>query len=709
MYEAYQLRPYNPDDLYQKRGNYDLFDEMRQDEQIAAILTLKKFFIINGQRDIQCEDEKIKEFIEYALDNCMDVMLEEAMFDILSAIDFGFSLTEKVWQKVSTKEYGEKIVLKSLKTRAPHSFEIHTDDFGNVTTIKQEQRLTSWVDIDPSKFIHYTFQEEFGNPYGNSELNLGIYRAWWSKNALIKMWNIALERFGAPTAVGTYPSSLFAEKDNLKKALSNIQTKTAIVIPEGVVLDLLKGENIGDAFKQAIDFYNTAISRKALVPDLMGMSGQETGGGSYSLGQAHFNLFYNNIQSERKRLERTLNKEIITPLVKWNFGDKVEAKLVLQNIDVAERREDLKIWLEAVKTGKVPVNNEAVNWFLKQVNAPEITEQEFNEMEKEKEEMREEISGDVGGENKGDIGKPGGEDGENDKMDDGDRPVKKEEMELREYVSNRELSKYEKQVDFVKIENTLDTLEIDFAKDLSKAIRLGINGIIDDIQRKKIIEGKRYDTIGKLKIGNLDQIISIYKDHMGRAAQAGRLQARQESVFEGTDNAATDWLDTQSIYSATRDGQEVIDRVQSIVVQSMRSEWSVADTIAKMREALTDYTGDTSAARLKRIIRTSTSAAYNEGRAELFRETADRIIGYEFSAVMDSHTSDICRHMDGKIIEPDKMAMWNPPLHFNCRSVLIAIHDTETVESYFTPPTIDDRLEVDDWGFFRLKPENKNV
>ena len=35
-------KPYNPDSIYQKRGNYDLFDEMREDDQIAAVLTIKK-------------------------------------------------------------------------------------------------------------------------------------------------------------------------------------------------------------------------------------------------------------------------------------------------------------------------------------------------------------------------------------------------------------------------------------------------------------------------------------------------------------------------------------------------------------------------------------------------------------------------------------------------------------------------------------------
>ena len=47
-YEEYDLRPYNPDPLFQKKGAYDLFDEMRQDDQIAAVLNLQKTMVLDS-------------------------------------------------------------------------------------------------------------------------------------------------------------------------------------------------------------------------------------------------------------------------------------------------------------------------------------------------------------------------------------------------------------------------------------------------------------------------------------------------------------------------------------------------------------------------------------------------------------------------------------------------------------------------------------
>ncbi len=45
-YLKYQLKPYDPASLYQQKGNYDLYDDMREDDQIKATLTLKKMIAL---------------------------------------------------------------------------------------------------------------------------------------------------------------------------------------------------------------------------------------------------------------------------------------------------------------------------------------------------------------------------------------------------------------------------------------------------------------------------------------------------------------------------------------------------------------------------------------------------------------------------------------------------------------------------------------
>ena len=47
LYPPSQFKPFNPNNLYRDRGNYSLYDKMRLDEQIKAVLTLKKRAVLS--------------------------------------------------------------------------------------------------------------------------------------------------------------------------------------------------------------------------------------------------------------------------------------------------------------------------------------------------------------------------------------------------------------------------------------------------------------------------------------------------------------------------------------------------------------------------------------------------------------------------------------------------------------------------------------
>src|SRR5207247_8843565 len=91
--------------------------------------------------------------------------------------------------------------------------------------------------------------------------------------------------------------------------------------------------------------------------------------------------------------------------------------------------------------------------------------------------------------------------------------------------------------------------------------------------------------------------------------------------------------------------------------------------------------------RLETILRTNATESFNIGRLVTARNPAirDFIRGMEYSAVIDSRTTEICRYLDGKVIpldesELDRLA---PPNHFSCRSILV-------------PVTLDMQVNADD-------------
>ncbi len=222
-YDKSYLEPYNPDDLVTKKGGLDIYEKMGYDDQVKAVLTMKKQAILSSGYKIEPagEEKQYKEqadFITWNFEEGIKGNFTDGLYEILSALDYGFSVTEKLYCNIPKGDYADKIGLYQLKTRPPQSFMFPLDEKGNLKYIRQNTDHGS-VNLPPQKFILYSYNSTYGNPYGNSDLR-AAYRSWWSKNVIIKFWNIYLERFGMPTAVGKFPKNATdTQIENLKKYL----------------------------------------------------------------------------------------------------------------------------------------------------------------------------------------------------------------------------------------------------------------------------------------------------------------------------------------------------------------------------------------------------------------------------------------------------------------------------------------------------------
>jgi SPP1 gp7 family putative phage head morphogenesis protein len=117
--------------------------------------------------------------------------------------------------------------------------------------------------------------------------------------------------------------------------------------------------------------------------------------------------------------------------------------------------------------------------------------------------------------------------------------------------------------------------------------------------------------------------------------------------------------------------------------------------LAEVVELLEGVAGN--AHRLRTAVRTNVFEAINEARYALFTDPSlgDFIEAIEYSAILDSRTTEICRHLDGRIY-PATSDQWNsirPPNHFNCRSLLVPVTviDTEVVGKDAIPGTRNSR------------------
>lgn len=688
-YSKYALRPYNPDDLYQKRGDYSLFDKMREDDQISSLLNLKKFIILGADWGIECDDENIKEFIENVLKEQIEGGIIKHLYSILSAIDYGFSVTEKILDIVDyeNKQYA---VFTKLKTRAPHTFEFPTDSHGNLQYIKQ---YTDSVDLklDPAKFILYSYNNEFDNPYGKSDLNIGVYRAYWSKDAIIKFWNIYCERFGMPTVKGKMP---MGAKDQAKSRfidiLKNIQAKTAITYTEGFEIDLLEVAKGAGEYEKAINKYDTMIARKLLIPDLLGFSGSETSGGSYALGKKQFDVFYVTIDYIRNDIEAIVNTEIIEPLLTWNFGKDVKAKFVFSKEDDERKTELMKLWLEVLKTGKIPISNEQINWFYDKVDMPQISEKELEAIEEERKARADALQQQ--------LQKPKEKD---DKKDD----KKEDGQKFAMGTYYRPLTIYEKRVDFAKIKRETEDIEDKYREPLHEVYKLSINALVDQVKREKMIEKKSFSKINNLQLKHMSKAQKLIKNMVNDSYIQGRGSVQKFKIIPGSvelnDEDIQEWIREYAFYVADMEEGFILGKAKPIIIEGVRGGQGVSGIVKMLDNALSKY--EIGEKRLESLVRTTTLSAYNEGRAQQFEEIKDYITMYQYSAILDGRTSDICLELDknGKgFYNANEIASINPPNHHLCRSILVPIFkDDEQPEQ----TAISGKLEKDQGNFWKIK------
>jgi len=687
LFEDYQsiFAPINPDMLVQKAG-YELFDKIRQDDQVSAVLSLKKYLILNSEWVIESEDENIVDFLTENFTDHLNEPFTDKLKQFLTSFSYGFSLTEKLFKRVDNK-----ILLDDLFTRAPHSFDFVTDKFGRVTEIIQyaaEQELH----INPSKFIHYINKPEFNNPYGTSEFNTGVHRAWKSKDAIIKFWNIYMQRHGMPLGVGTYPAGSGAGKEALAKAGKNIQQSTFFTVPEGTTVEFKEANKSANDYKEAIEKHNLAIARSMLVPDLLGFGGSETQGGSFALGEKQFEVFYAINDAERRRIEKVVNSEIVNPLIEWNFGVGKEAKFKFAPVDSKQRMEQAKLWLEATKTGKVPVNFEAITYFLSTVDFPEFDKGEFDQIELEKKEAAEAIQQGIKGKeqlneqgNKAESKEPG----QKTKTDKPSESKTRENTEVGEVVElaeyYRPLTDVEKKVNFKEIESDFDRLEGKYTALLGADFKLAVNALVDEIKRKKIIEKKRFDLIPKLELKHGNKIERDVFALLKESFQNGTGSTVKEFIVDSTSNLNDDdiaeWMENWALEIKDIESDAILNSVKTNLSEGIRTGQGIKEITSNIDNTLKGYdvafTGKGGGHRVETIVRTNINTAYSQARLQQFEQNADIIQGYQISAIMDGRTSAICVSLDQVTFR--SIGQYQTPFHHNCRTIILPILLDEVV------------------------------
>ena len=329
----------NPDILVQKKG-IEVFDYMLNDDQIAATAQLKKVARLATDMRIHPggksnKDKRIAEFVRYALFEHMEITLRSLIYNMMTAMDYGYSISEKVLEYIPRGKWEGFVTYKNISPKSPSGFLFDRDEFGNLkkngvvqNTMKGRfnwATLKSKMDGMPhypkQKFVIYSHNSRFRNPYGTSDLR-AAYRPWISKDIMIKYWNMYLEKYGAPIPMCEIPAGVDPKlSSKMKDVLASLQMRAAFTYPEGFKPGYMESVRTGaPGFEKSVGLHNGSMSRASLVPGLMGFDGGFGTGGSYGLGKTQYDVFIMLMEYLGLTIEEEMfHKQIIKPLVDLNF------------------------------------------------------------------------------------------------------------------------------------------------------------------------------------------------------------------------------------------------------------------------------------------------------------------------------------------------------------------------------------------------------
>jgi phage gp29-like protein len=374
------------DDLLTRKG-WRVYREMLTDDQVKACLTYKKALICGRPFDIKpaSDNAQDKEAADFIAKNLRDIGFGRLMVEALSAFEFGFSAGELIWEIKGGFPSSEKpqLHLKNIKFRDPEYMYIKIDISGNIVNFIQKPGQgpqMKEIVMEPEKVFHYAYQKQFSNHYGTSDLR-AAYRSWWSKKYITQFWNVFLERFGAPLMMMKYPAGASDElKTKLKEILNGLSSKTDILVPDGVVVELIEATRAGQAkYDEALTHYDVRIATSMLIPALLGM-GVDTKRGSDSQSRLHLRTLMKVIQMIGIELAEEVSAKIIRPLCDANFNVKEYPTLIWQDYGEFEAFEITDAIKELFNAGLIDPDQEDVNFARSILGLPVRDEENADEI-----------------------------------------------------------------------------------------------------------------------------------------------------------------------------------------------------------------------------------------------------------------------------------------------------------------------------------------
>ena len=157
---------------------------------------------------------------------------------------------------------------------------------------------------------------------------------------------------------------------------------------------------------------------------------------------------------------------------------------------------------------------------------------------------------------------------------------------------------------------------------------------------------------------------------------------------------AVEWLSGYVPQLAGNLSDDVLEKVRDVFQVSLMTGATLQEQVKALREAAPELEAMTQH-RIEAIARTEITRADTMGRLISMKANED-VIGVEFSAVLDDRTTEICASRHGLVMRIDdpRLPENTPPLHVNCRSMILPLTIYDYPDGVLSSHEFDEIPEV---------------
>ena len=316
---------------------YQFVEDMLQMAACRAPFNLKRYAVLQDGWSVQAAvtdpdapdhaaAQELADAVTHALENIRDVDtdltqdLRSVLFDMMTGAWTGNRLAEIGWEYQADGQLAGKHGFGGfwVKPNKQIGFDVDTKTLAvrNITSYTPGGGYD--FDIPVEKCLWYVHNQSASDPQGVGDWR-ACYKHWWRLDASLTFWAQALERWGAPVLIATFPAGSKVDMDVAEHSLDSIRAGSSAIVPDNMRYELVTAPRSVFVGMERAAIWDTQQIALNINSNILTTS---AGQNSLALGKVHQESGATVYDALSRDIEQAFTQQVIRRFVRYNYSPK---------------------------------------------------------------------------------------------------------------------------------------------------------------------------------------------------------------------------------------------------------------------------------------------------------------------------------------------------------------------------------------------------